>query len=176
MSGMDCRPAALPSRTFGAHTISLAKGEQITISIMAFADERSCKWHLDADVLVAGEKQTLTLTEAEGTGPLAVSGGVQPTQYQNFYVLSYLLSEATSRIPRGGVFRWSAARVSRTVLVSGRFRRLRGIVPYWQELPGVSTRPAAPTPVEKGPWSGAGVRLSSPLRSASLSICSRKSI
>ena len=88
-------PRSAPESYFGAHTISLAKGEQITISLLAFADKRSCKWHLDADMLVNGEKETLTLTE--GTGPLAVSGGVQPSQYQSFYVLSYMLSEATNQ-------------------------------------------------------------------------------
>jgi hypothetical protein len=82
---------------FAAHTISLAEGEQISIKLMAFAGERSCKWHLDADLLVNGEEETLTLTDA--TGPLAVSGGVQQTQYEDVYVLSYLLPEAKESDP-----------------------------------------------------------------------------
>src|SRR3712207_6184374 len=40
-----------PEPYFEAHTITLARGEQITFSLMVFAGERSCKWHLDADII-----------------------------------------------------------------------------------------------------------------------------
>ena len=87
--GLSDRSA--PEPYFAAHTISLGQGEQMTFLVTAFAGERSCKWHLEADMLVSGREETLTLTEA--TGPLAVTGEVKPTQYRDFYVLSYLLPD-----------------------------------------------------------------------------------